>query len=468
MAANLSDRVSSLSDAWKVLGLTSLAVFAASLDSTVLFVAFPSIRKAFPDVSAAQLSWVLNAYTIVFAALLVLSGRLADLIGRRKIFLAGVGTFTFASMLCGISSTPALLILARVLQAVGGVLLSPASLALVLSAFPQSKRSTAVSLWGAVGALAAAIGPSFGAVIVQTVGWRWAFFLNLPVGIATIILGRQVLRESRDLENREIPDLIGVLLSILAIGLIALATVQSSEWGWNNSRTLLCIASGVILLGLFLERSRRVPSPAVDLNLFRDANYRFANLATLVFYVAFTAAFFGFVLFLTQVWGYSTLNAGLAITPGPLLVAVVAPLAGRIADLRGHRILLFPGGILLALGGLWLLTQVNNTPAFFTAWLPATLLTGLGIGLTLPILSSAAVHGLPPNQFAIGSAVNQAIRQLGSVFGVALVIVLVGRVSPQDALRSFDQLFTVLIVGGLLISVLSLGIQTQPKATSIH
>ncbi|NJL20719.1 MAG: DHA2 family efflux MFS transporter permease subunit [Leptolyngbyaceae cyanobacterium SM1_3_5] len=462
MATPSLDRSTSLLDAWKVLGVTSLAIFAASLDSTVLFVAFPSIRATFPTVSVAQLSWVLNAYTIVFAAFLVFAGGLADFIGRRKTFLIGVTIFTLASVLCGLASSPALLISARVLQAIGGVLITPASLALVLSAFPHSKRATAVSLWGAVGAIAAAVGPSLGAAIVQTAGWRWAFFLNLPVGIVTIGLGRQILSESRQTDSRKISDLFGVLLSIVAIGLIAFATVQSSEWGWNNRLTLLSLAGGELRWDCFSIAPVRVEAPAIDLKLFQNANYRFANLATFVFYIVFTAIFFGFVLFLTQVWGYSTLNAGLAITPGPLLVAVIAPFAGRIAVCDGgHRVLLVPGGILLAIGGFYLLTQAGTTPAFRTIWLPSTILIGMGVGLTLPILSSAAVHDLPPTQFAIGSAVNQVIRQLGSVFGVALVVVLVGKTSSQTALVVFDRLFLVPIVGGLLISALSFNIQTQ-------
>ena len=449
-----------LKAAWKVLGLTSLAVFAASLDSTVLFVAFSSIRKTFSTVSVSELSWVLNGYTIVFAALLVLSGRLADQLGHRCVFLTGVALFTFASILCGISPTPTLLIAARVLQAIGGVLLTPASLALVLDAFPHSKRSTAVSLWGAVGALAAAIGPSLGAVIVQTFGWRWAFFLNLPVGIVAIVLGRQFLRESRDASAKEIPDLLGVLLSILAIGLMALGIVESDQWNqWYAGASLL---AGVLLLALFLIRSSRVRTPALDLKLFQSVNYRFANLATFVFYTSFTATFFGQILFLTQAWGYSTLNAGLAITPAPLTVAFVAPFTGRIADRSGHRILIVPGGLLIALGGLWLLTHVQSTPAFWQAWVPALILLGLGVGLCLPSINSAAVHSLPQNRFAVGSAVNQAIRQLGSVLGVALVVALVGKSTGSNAITRFDQFFVLLALGGLLTSLAALGINTRP------
>lgn len=463
MIPDQHDTGKALANAWKILGLTNLAVFAASLDATVLFVAFPSIQGTFSDVSTAQLSWVLNAYTVVFAALLVPAGRLADRVGQRKVFLSGVATFTVASMLCGMAPSPDLLIAARSLQAIGGAMLIPASLALILVAFPKSKRSTAVSLWGAVGALAAVVGPSLGAAIVQTGGWRWAFFLNLPIGAAAIMLGSRLLFESRNPDATDVPDVIGVLLSIAGVGLTALGIVQSEEWGWNDNRTIGALVVGVALLTVFLSRSARVKSPALDLKLFNDPNYRFANLATLVFGVAFNAMFLGLVLFLTQAWGYSTLRAGLAITPGPLMVVFVAPLAGRIADVRGHRILIVPGGLVFALGGLLLYARAQATPSFFDTWLPAAILIGVGVGLSLPALSSSAVYNLPPNRFAIGSAVNQAIRQLGAVLGVALVIALLGRPSPSQVLSAFDRIFALLIVCGLLTSLISMGINTKPK-----
>ncbi len=251
--------------------------------------------------------------------------------------------------------------------------------------------------------------------------------------------------------------------------------VQSDEWGWNDSRTIISIVGGIALLILFLRRSAQVKSPALDLKLFHDPNYRFANLATLfhdpnyrfanlatlVFGMAFNAMFFGLVLFLTKVWGYSTLAAGLAITPGPLMVALVTPFAGRIADARGHRVLIVPGGIIFAMGSLLLYTQAQVTPSFFATWLPSAILIGIGVGLLLSILSSAAVHSIPPNRFAVGSAINQAIRQIGSVLGIAIVIALLGRPSPGELLSAFDRIFAFLIAGGLLTSLIGMNIKTQ-------
>jgi MFS family permease len=267
--------------AWRTLGWTSLAVFMALLDATILFVAFPSIRRSFPDVSAADLSWILNAYTIVYAALLVPSGRLADRLGRRRVFLIGVGAFTLGSLACAAAPTPAWIVAGRVFQAVGGAMLTPSSLALVLAGFPRSKRSLAVGLWAAVGALAAAIGPSAGSAIIQLGGWRWAFLLNVPFGVAAVASGRRVLTESRDPNVQDVPDAIGAILLMSGIGLLALGLVRWREWA--GSMVFTCIATGFALLIWFWKRSRRVPSPALDLSLFESKSFRYANVATLVF-----------------------------------------------------------------------------------------------------------------------------------------------------------------------------------------
>ncbi len=446
---------------WKVLAITSLAVFAASLDSTVLFVAFADIERTFSDVSAAQLSWVLNAYIIVYAALLVPAGRVADLLGRRSLFLTGVVLFTGASVLGGLAPNVPWLIAARVLQAVGGAILTPTALALVLSEFPKEKRASAVSLWAAVGALAAAVGPSLGSALIELASWRWAFYINVPIGLVAILTGVRVLHESKSGGETALPDLFGTLLLIVAVTLVALGVVQSGVWGYGDPRTIGVVAAGVVLLGLFTLRSARVEAPALDITLFRDPNYRLANLATFVFGVAFTSMFFGFISFLTQVWGYSILQAGLAITPGPLVVIPVAVIAGRLADRGGYRALLVPGGLIYAAGGLLMVLFATPTPQFFGLWLPTTLLTGVGVGLLLPILSAAAVRGLPPGRFGVGSAVNQAVRQLGSALGVALVIAFLAATTPETALLAFGRVFWLLVGGGVLTSTLCLGL--NPK-----
>jgi EmrB/QacA subfamily drug resistance transporter len=447
--------------AWRTLAWTSLAVFMVILDGTVLFVAFPSIGRSFPAVSAANLSWILNAYTIVYGALLVPAGRIADRLGRRRVFLWGVALFGLASLACGLAPSPPFIISARVLQAIGGALLTPSSLALVLNAFPRSKRSVAVSLWAAVGALAAAIGPSAGSGIIQLGGWRWAFFVNLPFVVIALSVGRRALEESRAPDVEGAPDAVGIIQLIAGMALVALGVVRARDWG--ASAALACLALGIALLVFFVRRSTRVAFPALDLALFEVPSFRYANLATLVYGATFSAMFLGSVLFLTNVWGYSTFQAGLGITPGPLVVMAVAPLAGRLAARRGHRVLLVPGGILFALAFLTRYLSTSPTPHYVTEWLAPMIASGVGVGLVLPSLAGAATDSLPANRLAVGSGVNQALRQVGGVLGVGAVIGLAGRAHGSEALRTFQMIFLLLVLGGLTTAAISTGIDTKPR-----
>jgi EmrB/QacA subfamily drug resistance transporter len=449
--------------AWKVLAITSFAVFASALDTTILYVAFPDIQETFAEVSRADLSWAINAYTIVFAALLVPAGRFADRIGRRAVFFAGVVIFTVSSALAGAAPSAETLIGARVVQAVGAAALLPSSLALVLSEFPREKRATAVGIWGAVGALAAATGPTLGALIIDAANWRLAFFVNLPIGALTIFLGARLIRESRDPDAAQRQDLLGIPLLIAGVGALALGIVQSDEWGWGDRRTLASFAAAALILPLFLLRSATYHSPALDLSLFRSRNFRMANLATASFGIAFAAMFLGSILFLNNVWGYSTLESGLLIAPGPLIAGAVAAPAGRAADRIGHRPMLVAGGLIFAAGNVWRVLGTDLDRELWDLWFPSLALTGIGVGLTLPTLSSAAVHGLAANRFAVGGAVNQMVRQLGAVMGVALVIALLGSPDPAELLTAFDRVFWLLAAGGVATAVFSLSIDTKPR-----
>ena len=448
------------STAWGVFGVASIAVFLVSIDTTVLFAAFSAVRAGFPDSTAADLSWVLNAYTVVFAALLVPAGRLADAHGRKRIFQLGLVLFLAASAACGAAPGVGTLVAARALQAVGAALLMPSSLALVLDAFPAERRAVAVSVWGAVGGLAAALGPSVGAGVVDALGWRWAFFLNLPFGLLAWWKGRSRLDESRSADHATPIDVPGIVLLIAAVGALAFGIVQSEALGWRSPTVLGSIAAGLAVLLAFGGWSRRTSHPAVDLSLFADRTYRYVNLATLAFGTAFAMMFLGFFFFTMQIWHYSLPKAGLAVTPGPLLVVPVAVVAGRIAARVGHRPLLVAGSLLYAAGGLWFYLRTGPAPDYLGTWLPGILLTGSAVGMVLPSLSGAAVARLAPGRFAIGSAVNQAVRQIGSVLGVAATVALVGHAGPQ--LVDFQHLYAAHITLALLTALLCLHVDTRP------
>lgn len=448
---------------WSVLGIASLAAFMVFLDTQVLFIAFDDIRASFPEVSFATMSWTLSAYTIALAAALVPAGRLADRFGRRRTFLVGLVVFTVASLLCAVAASPALLVGFRVLQALGAAALVPASLAIVLSVFPAEKIPAAVAVWGAIAALAAAVGPTLGGLLVDGWGWRSVFLINLPVGIAAYVLAARVVPESREAHATRFPDPIGIVLLAGALSLLALGIVQSDQWEWDSTRTIGVLASGLAILAAFVVRSWGHPHPALDLTLFRSASFRWANIATAAFTLGFTAMFFAQVLFLTQVWGYGIVKTGLVMMPGPLVVIVAAPLLGRLAGRIGQRSLLVPGGIVYASSSVWMLAALEVEPALVDGLLPAALLGGLGVAMVIPHLTSAAVQGLPPDQFGVGSAVNQAIRQFGATFGVALTVALLGTLTRANAMDHFHRVWWMLVICGLLTSAAALALPRRER-----
>jgi EmrB/QacA subfamily drug resistance transporter len=446
------------------LAVASLAVLAVFLDTTVLFIAFPDIVATFDSVAPAQLSWVLNAYTIVFAALLVPAGKFADRLGHKRTFLFGSALFTVASMACGIAPSAGILIAFRVVQAVGAATLIPSSLAIVLRAFPPAKVPFAVAIWGATGAVAGALGPTLGAVLVEAASWRWVFFINLPIGLFTVLAGRRILEESSD-DTAILPAPLGVILIAAAAGLVSLGLVQSESWGWTDPRTISTIVAGLVLLVVFVAHQRSTAAPALNMELFAIRNFSWGNAATFVFGTAFTAMFFSSILFLTEVWGYSILRAGFAVAPGPALVAVLAPFMGNLAGRIGQRPLLLGGGAMFALGGLWRLAFLDGTPDYVTEYLPSMLFTGFGVAMCLPQLSSVVAQSLPPNRLGVGGGSNQAIRQFGGTLGVALTIAFIAApASLDDALSNFDLVWWLLIIGGTATSILSIPLATRRPA----
>src|SRR5690349_11010471 len=306
-----------------IVAIACAGAFLAFLDTTIVNIAFPDISRSFSSSGRDALSWVLDGYFVVIAALLVPAGGLADRFGHKRVFLLGVGGFTVASGLCAAAPSLPLLIAFRVVQGVAAALVAPTSLALVLDAFPAEQRATGVGIWGAAAAAAAAIGPTLGGALVVLADWRLVFLVNLPLGAAVVALGRARLRERPQLDSR-LPDLPGALLLALSLALVTLAIVEGNDWGWAATPTLACFAGSVALLAAVVWRSTRHPRPIVEPALFADSAFRLGNLGTLLFAAAFFSLILGNVLFLTSVWGYTVLQAGAATLPGPTLSTVFA------------------------------------------------------------------------------------------------------------------------------------------------
>jgi EmrB/QacA subfamily drug resistance transporter len=442
---------------WKVLIVTAVAVFMTFLDVTIVNVAFPDIERDFPDASRADLSWILNAYNVVFAALLVPAGRLADEVGRRRMFLIGVAAFVAASVLCGLAGSPELLTAARVLQAAAGAILVPTSLALLLPEFPVEKRATAVAIWGATGAVAAALGPSLGGVLVEEAGWRWVFFVNVPIGLAALLPARRLLHEARDRAG-VVPDALGTALMIGGVGALALGIVKGPDWGWGSTGVVAALGAAAVLLTLVVLRSARHRAPVIELSLFRVRSFAIANAGMVAFSTAFYALLLCNVLFLTGAWGYSILEAGFAVTPGPLTAALFAPLGGRLSDRFGQRVVALPGALLFATGCALFASGVDATPDYATEYLGPTILTGAGVGLSFASWSSAAVAELPPTRFATGSAVLSCLRQIGAVLGIAALVAVLEAAPAGDPLEGFRDAWTLMAITAGVVALLALAL----------
>ena len=379
-----------------------------------------------------------------------------------KVFLAGLVVFAVASALCGLAPSVPALVAARAVQAVGAALLVPASLALLLPEFPASRRATAVGLWGAVGAVAAATGPTLGALLVEGPGWRWVFLVNLPFCAAAVVLGRRVLRESTGAAvDGARPDLVGVVLVTAVFGLLSLGLVQGESWGWSSARVVGAFVLAAVLAPVLVVRAGHHPSPVLPVALFRVRSFSFATAGTLLFGAAFFATILCNVLFLTGVWQWSVLRTAVAILPSPLLAAVTAPQAGRLADRYGFRVVVVPGALSMVGGLLWLATRTTTDPSYLRDFLPGSVLVGLAIGFAFSALGAAAAQALPPQQFAAGSAVNATARQLGAVLGVAVLVAVLGEPGPADALAAFHRTWAVIAVAAAGCAVVSLGLASR-------
>ena len=430
-----------------IVGVLSLAVFMSSLDLFIVNLAFPYISRQYPGTSLSSLSWVLNAYTIVFAAVLVPAGRWADRIGRRRLFAAGLAAFSAGSVLCALAPGVGALIAARVIQATGAGAMVPASLSLLLAAVPAPARAKAIGTWSALGALGAALGPVIGGSLVQ-INWRLVFWINVPVGLAAVVLAVRVVPESKDDAARGRPDLIGAGLLAAAVGLLALALVKAPGWGWGSAGFAGLLASSLACGMAMVYRSRRHQAPVIELELLRSRTFSGAFAASILYYAGFGAFVLSTVEFLTGVWHYSAVLAGLAIAPGPLMVLPFARIAApRLAARLGGpgRVAVLGCAVNTAAQLLWL-SRIQAQPAYLTHLLPAQLLGGAGVGLTIPSLLGAGSTSLTPARFGTGSGILNTARQVGTVLGVAGLVAILSRVSRTDPVAAYRE-GLVLIIG---------------------
>ncbi|MQY22603.1 DHA2 family efflux MFS transporter permease subunit [Nocardia macrotermitis] len=400
--------------------LTSAATFMAFLDTTVVNVAFPALHTDFPKASVELLTWVVTSYAVLFAALLTSAGRFADVVGRKAIFLGAVLLFTIASLACALAPTSSIdyLIAARAVQGIGAAGMIPAALGLVLAETPAAKRAEAIGIWGAAGSIAAAAGPSLGGVLVSEINWRAVFILNIPIGLAVLIGGLRAL-PNRPSEDRRRPDLVGTVGITLGIALTVLGMTEGGDWGWRSLSTWGCIAAGVVLMALSLWRSTVHSAPAIEVELWRSRMFASANAVSFLLGAGLFVWFLSGPLFLTTIWHYSILSAGLAVTPGAVASAIAAIVIGRsIPPERQRPVIVI--SLLLYFGlSVWAYLALSAKATFWSIWLPYGTLGGLAIGAALTSVTTAASISVHPLKFGSGTGLNTMARQFGGAIGVA-------------------------------------------------
>ena len=400
---------------WRVLIVVCVAVFMLLLDITVVNVALPNIEKEL-HTSFTDLQWVVDAYALTLAATMLNAGSLGDLLGRKRVFLVSIALFTVASALCGAATSPLWLIVARGAQGIGGAGMFAVSLAIISQEFHGRERGTAFGIWGATVGMAVAIGPLVGGALTTYVGWRWIFFVNIPIGIACVAAGLSQLRETRDDEHGGF-DLLGLVTLTGGLFALVLGLLRGNDWGWSSGRAVGLFAAAAVLLVAFAAIELRSPSPMLDFRLFRVPTFAGAQITAFAISSGMFAQFLFIPLYVENVLGYSAVATGVRFLPLSLLAFVVAPIAGRLSARMPVRLLLSGG---LALVGVALLLMSGiKLGSSWTTLLPGFLVAGVGIGLVNAPLASTAVSVVEPRRAGMASGINNTFRQIGIATGIA-------------------------------------------------
>lgn len=435
--------------AWATVAVVALATFQVAMTLSAVFVVFVDLGDYFPEASNAELSWAINAFTIVSASTVVLGAAIGDQWGRKRIALTGTALFAVGSVVAGTAPGVGILIVGRCIQALGAALSGPSSLALVLDAFPFEKRGIAVGVFTMGGGLAAAAGPAVGGLIVEHLGWRWAFLAVAPVGVIAVAVGAIVFHESYGERRERLPDPIGSLMLMFGVGSLILALVQTDEWGWLDRRTLIATTLGLLLVTTLLRRSAHHPAPIIDLDLYRHRSFRAGNAGIATFAASFFTMQFAAIFFLTEVWDYEIGRAGLLASPFFLATGLMGPVAGRMVDRVGPRPVTTAGA------GLWtaailVLALVIGTEPDVALWLVVVITGGIGSGLFWSSAPTLAVEELDGPGFARASGINQTVQNTGNALAIAIAITLLGN---DPSLGDFSPVFVMIVAVGALCTM---------------
>ena len=452
--------LSASSRRWRVLAVAAVAQYLAILDLFAVTVAFPTLQTSFGHASASTVSWVLNAYTIVMAALLVPAGRLADDTGRKRGFLLGIALFGLSSIACAAAPGLGALIAARIVQAVAAALLVPTGLGLVLPSFDRREHATVMGIWTAIAAAGAGSGPVIGGLLLQA-GWRWIFLLNIPFTVAAFVFGLRVLPDVRGQAGRKL-DMFGAALILAATAALTTVFVQASDWGYTSPATIGTLLAALAPAGVFGWHVRHHPDPVVSPAVLRHKLFRIATAGVFAYYLAFAALILEGTLFLTRQWHYSQLAASLGIAPIPMSCLLLSPLSGRLVARFGARTCAALGGATIALGAAWWILTAGITTSYPIMFLPGAILAGASTALLQPPLFGASAL-LPADQLSLGSGTLMMARQTSSALGVAILTAILAR-AAVPGLVDYRAGWMYMVAVGLLAAVAGLAYRPEARA----
>src|SRR5438445_13759373 len=438
---------------WWTLGAVAFGLFMIMLDNTIVNVALPAIEHSL-HMSISSLEWIVTAYALTFAALLITGGKLGDMFGRRKMFVAGLVVFTLASLACGLAPSAGFLIGARAVQGIGAALMNPATLSIITATFPPKERGQAIGIWAGVSALALAIGPLLGGLIVDNINWHWIFYVNVPVGVVGIVVSYFFITESRDTSHEQSIDLPGLVTSGAALLALSYALIEGNKHGWTSPEILGLFAGAVVLLAAFILLEVHQRLPMLDLSLFKIGSFVGANLVAMLVSLGMFGVFFFVSLYIQNILGYSPTKAGAAFLPMTILIILFAPIAGKQSDRIGSRWLM--GGGMTVLGISLLLYQRVGLHSTFWTLLPAMVLGGVGMAFVMSPMTSAAMGAVPIDKAGVGSGVLNSFRQVGGALGIAVMGAILASYlhvpasTPLGKQQYVDGLHAALLVSALI------------------
>jgi EmrB/QacA subfamily drug resistance transporter len=439
--------------AWRALAVSSAGAVLVSFNSTATNIAFDDLTQSFPEAGQSIVSWTSSGFFIGLAGFMLVGGRLADRTGRRRVFRLGMAGFVVSALASAVAPTIWVLIGARVLQAVAGAFVLPASLAMILPEFPKERHGTAVGVWAATSPIASAIAPSVAAAMLELASWRWLYFITAPIAAVTLGAGWRLLRESKADAVPGRLDLLGVSGGTTAITLLVFAVSQGPAWGWVHPLVVGSLIVSAVLVPLFVVQSRRHPAPLLNLSLFAERPVWTANLANFLIHVAGMSSWLMWPLYMSRVWGWDKFTIGLALTPGPIFSGITTSTAGRLADNYGYKWMLRIGTVILVAGMGWEWYAIGPHSNYFTSLFPTISAMGTGWAMVSPQLNGALLKHVHHNYWGEANASFNTVRNVAAALGIAVAIGLVGEASGEGAAAAFEPLWAFYTVVMAVLAV---------------